>query len=449
MNIEAVKNALISLAIRGKLVPQRDDEPAVEQLGEAPEEAPFEIPQSWSWVALASAVVLENGDRGKNYPAKSKLSVSPTADPFVSAINLNRGRLDYRNMLYLNKQQYSALRSGKIQAGDVLLCIRGSLGKFALTNKTGGAIASSLVILRGDTKFIDPRYLSVIISSDLFKSYISEGQNGTAQPNLGAKTLGGFLIPLPPLAEQRRIVAKLEELLEPLSRVQERLGNLTHDFPEQFKAAVLQKAIQGKLVPQRDDEPAVEQLGEAPEEAPFEIPAKWKWVTLSTVGKIVGGGTPKTQIPEYWVDGNIPWITPADLGKVKSKFIAAGAKCITDLGLKKSAAQLMPAGTVLFSSRAPIGHIAIARQNCCTNQGCKSLVPNTALISSDWGYYVMKTFTPDMINRATGTTFKEISGKGVAATVIPLPPLAEQRRIVEKVEQLFSQVDELTARLSS
>lgn len=208
-----------------------------------------------------------------------------------------------------------------------------------------------------------------------------------------------------------------------------------------LRASILQMAIEGKLVPQRDEEPVVEQIGEAPEDVPFEIPEKWKWVRLSATGKITGGGTPKTSCPEYW-EGDIPWITPADLGKQKTQKISRGAKSITQLGLNNSSAKLMPAGSVIYSSRAPIGYAAIAINPLCTNQGCKSLVPNHAVISSDWGYWCLIARTADIISRASGTTFKEISGKGVGETWIPLPPLAEQQRIVDRLNKLLPFVDE-------
>ena len=194
-------------------------------------------------------------------------------------------------------------------------------------------------------------------------------------------------------------------------------------------------------VPQLESEPEVEQVGDAPEDVPFEIPEKWRWMQLNKVGKIVGGGTPKTSLSEYWDGGTIPWFTPADLGKVHGLYASDSARKITALGLKESSAVMMPPNSVLFSSRAPIGHIALAADSCCTNQGCKSFVPNVGIVLPLWGYFAMKARTPDMIARASGTTFKEISRKGVGETLVPIPPLEEQRRIVTKINQLFEQID--------
>ncbi|WP_443110694.1 restriction endonuclease subunit S [Caloramator sp. mosi_1] len=160
------------------------------------------------------------------------------------------------------------------------------------------------------------------------------------------------------------------------------------------------------------------------------------------MGKIVSGGTPKTSVKEYWENGTIPWITPADLGLYKSKYISHGKRFITEIGLIKSSAQLMPRGAVIFSSRAPIGYVAIAKNEICTNQGCKSSVPYVMDMNEYIYYYLM--YAAKLINEnASGTTFNEISGTEFSNIVLPLPPLAEQKRIVEKVNQIMNLCDEL------
>lgn len=233
---------------------------------------------------------------------------------------------------------------------------------------------------------------------------------------------------------------------------------------------VLELAIQGKLVEQDpNDEPASELLKKIKIEKnklikkgkikgsrtlasineskiPFEIPNSWKWCSLGDVGQVLGGGTPKSGISKYWTDNGIHWITPADLSDNKVKYISKGKRDITDVGLKESSAILMPKGTVLFSSRAPIGHIAIASNEICTNQGFKSIVPY--IISMNlYIYYFMKWNTPKINESAPGTTFKEVSGAIVSKIIIPIPPIAEQYRIVNKIESLMSEIDKLEERL--
>lgn len=149
----------------------------------------------------------------------------------------------------------------------------------------------------------------------------------------------------------------------------------------------------------------------------------------------MGGGTPKTNNPSFW-DGSIAWITPADLSRYEQMFISAGNRNITEKGLQGSSAQLLPAGSVLYSSRAPIGYVAITSNPIATNQGFKSVVPFVEGMSK-YLYYCLKARTDDIAHRASGTTFKEISGSQMAETIIPLPPLNEQRSIVSMISELI------------
>lgn len=171
-------------------------------------------------------------------------------------------------------------------------------------------------------------------------------------------------------------------------------------------------------------------------EIPFDIPKSWGFVRLKNIGEIVGGGTPKTNVSEYW-DGNIPWLTPADFSSHEGMYISSGARSITEKGLKSSSARMIPTNSVLFSSRAPIGYIAIAANPVSTNQGFKSIVPYDFAMAP-YLYYCLKARTNNIIQRATGTTFKEISGSAMAETIIPLPPINEQKRIFCKATHLFS-----------
>ena len=233
---------------------------------------------------------------------------------------------------------------------------------------------------------------------------------------------------------------------------------------------VLDLAVRGKLVAQdAGDEPASElvkrvaaekarlvKVGEIRKprdlangegrKPPFDIPASWRWCRLDTVGAITGGGTPPAGDPKNFAEpgDGIPWLTPADLGGYRDLYIERGSRDLTERGLASSSATMMPAGTVLFTSRAPIGYVAIAANPISTNQGFKSIVPYVPDCSRFLAL-AMQTFAPDIDANAPGTTFKEVSGKIVAGVPFPLPPLAEQRRIVAKVEELMVLLDRLEA----
>ena len=175
-------------------------------------------------------------------------------------------------------------------------------------------------------------------------------------------------------------------------------------------------------------------------EQPYKIPHNWRWVRLGGITDIVGGGTPSTKEKAYYDNGDIPWISPADLSGYADIYIAHGAKSITRLGLEKSSAQLLPAETVCLSTRAPIGYVAIAKNPLSTNQGFKSFLPSPSYLPR-YLYWYLKGNKDLLESRASGTTFLELSGRKAANIEFPLPPLAEQQRIVERIESLFTKLD--------
>lgn len=251
-----LKKSILQYAIEGKLVPQDlNDEPATvllermhkekekliadkkikkdknesmiyrrdnsyyEKLGDSEicidKSLMFDIPISWCWVRIKDVFQLINGDRGKNYPSKSKLKNIGNI-PFISAVNIQNGTISKDSLLYLSEAQYKLLGSGKLKKNDFVFCLRGSLGKNCKYPYTTGAIASSLIILR-KYAFISDNYIELVLNSPLLKKYIDQTNNGTAQPNLGARDIAQYLIPLPPLDEQIEIYKqylKITKLLE-------------------------------------------------------------------------------------------------------------------------------------------------------------------------------------------------------------------------------------------
>ena len=178
----------------------------------------------------------------------------------------------------------------------------------------------------------------------------------------------------------------------------------------------------------------------------------WKLGTISDLGTVVGGSTPSKSKPEYYTEKGISWITPKDLSVNKSKFVSRGENDITELGLKNSSASIMPEGTVLFSSRAPIGYIAIAAGEVTTNQGFKSVVPKPE-IGTAFVYFYLKQNLSLIEGMASGSTFKEVSGstmKSIPATVPAADtiskfndfctPIFTQQRILEEQNQSLTEL---------
>lgn len=231
------KKAILQEAVQGKLVPQIAAEGNAKDLLEeikkgksklikegkikkekplpeiTEDEIPFDIPESWCWCRFSEIFQIINGDRGKNYPAKSTLSKQGI--PFISALNLKNNTVEKDDqLLCVSESQYNKLGSGKLEKGDMVVCIRGSLGKHGIFPFEKGAIASSLVIVRQfNNSEILYKFLNIYLDSSLFNQEIKNYDNGTAQPNLAAESFKQFLFPLPPLAEQKRIVVAIEKML--------------------------------------------------------------------------------------------------------------------------------------------------------------------------------------------------------------------------------------------
>ncbi|EDX5629508.1 restriction endonuclease subunit S [Salmonella enterica subsp. houtenae] len=374
--IKKLRELILELAVRGKLVPQdSNDEPAsvlleriaaekaeLVKLGKikkpkplpeiSEEEKPFELPEGWEWVALQAICSLENGDRSKNYPNKSTLV--ETGIPFVNAGHLENGNIRQEDMTFITPEHFSILRSGKFLDGDILFCLRGSLGKSAIVQNLSGAIASSLVIVRVFEPTFN-KYIHLYFDAPLSYDFINKYDNGTAQPNLAATDLARFLVPLPPLDEQSRIVNKITELMtlcdqleqhsltsldahqqlvetllttltgsqnadelaENWARLSEHFDTLftTEASIDALKQTILQLAVMGKLVPQDpNDEPASELLKRitqekvqlvkdgkikkqkplppiSDEEKPFDLPSGWVWCLFEDVVDIQSGIT--------------------------------------------------------------------------------------------------------------------------------------------------------------
>ena len=516
MDTKALRQKILDLAIRGKLVPQEpNDEPAevlLERIREQKQqmfkegklkkkdikndtiifkgednlhyekfqdgtvkciedEIPFEVPEGWAWCKLND--IYNFIDYRGATPTKITNGI-----PLVTAKNVKSGYIDYTIDDYISEEEFKERQQrGISKKGDILFTTEAPLGNAALADMEKFSAGQRLITFQqyGSKNELINYVMLMFILSDFFQQQLYVNKTGSTVAGIKAAILKTLWIPVPPYNEQLRISNTLKSainLIDSISKNKEILSTSISNT----KSKILDLAIRGKIVPQDpNDEPAsvlLERIRAEKEELikqgkikrdkkesvifkgddnsyyvkigdkircidaeiPFDLPELWTFARLKHIGGIVGGGTPKTNIGKYW-DGNIPWLTPADLSGYDSMYISTGSRTITDFGLKSSSAQMLPANSILYSSRAPIGYTAIATNPVCTNQGFKSVVPYDFSISP-YLYYSLKARTDNIIQRATGTTFKEISGSEMAETIIPIPPLNEQSKIVEKVTQL-------------
>ena len=162
---------------------------------------------------------------------------------------------------------------------------------------------------------------------------------------------------------------------------------------------------------------------------------------ISEIGKVVGGGTPSTKHNEYYSKNGLAWITPKDLSDYHKKYIGHGAKDISEEGLKHSSAKLLPINSILISSRAPIGYVAMAGTDLATSQGFKSIIPDTTKILPDYLYYLMLRSKNKLERIASGSTFKEVSGREMSNFVVDIPELKIQKEIVQKLNPISKEIE--------
>ena len=450
-------------------------------------EVPYEIPDSWEWVRLKTIYQVINGDRGKNYPSKDKLFENGEI-PFINAGNIANEVISSQNLLYLSEEQYNKLGNGKLIKGDVIFCLRGSLGKFGIFNMEKGAIASSLVIIRpyyNNSKDIDI-YFSKYLASPVLLSEIRKYNNGTAQPNLSAKALNNFFIPLPPLAEQKRIVAQIERALEKVEAYAEsynKLQELDRAFPDKLKKSILQYAMQGKLVAQDPNDEPVEVLLEkiraekqklyeegklkkkdlaeiltekGDDNSPygnnkenigfsnstlFKLPSSWCYVKFGGLVLFNIGKTPPRSEPNYW-GNDIPWVSISDMSN--NGYIIKTKEYLSDFAINQKKVKIAPAGTLLMSFKLTIGKVALLEIPASHNEAIISIFPygDKENIIRD---YLMR-FLP-LISTA-GNSKDAIKGKTLNSTsisglLIPISNYREMKDIVTKVDLLFEKVAQL------
>lgn len=301
----------------------------------------------------------------------------------------------------------------------------GSDGKFVY--------AGFLIKFSIDPSKINPKYVKYFCLSQQYKDWIHSFNTGSTRGNINAQTLGKM--PIPELEREKQ-----DALVEILSSIDAKIkqNNAINENLEQQAQAYFQELFVDNADPE------------------------WTTGTISDLGTVVGGSTPSKAKPEYYTETGIAWITPKDLSINKSKFVSHGENDITELGLKNSSAVIMPEGTVLFSSRAPIGYIAIATDEVTTNQGFKSVVPKQE-IGTPFVYFFLKNTLPVIEGMASGSTFKEVSGSTMKKVPAVIPdaetlakfsnfcaPIFAQQRILEEQNQSLAVLrDNLLPKLMS
>ena len=520
MTAQQLKNSILQMAVQGKLVPQdptdepasvlleriraekkrlikekkikREKNPSVifkgadntpyEKIGDEvrslADEVPFDIPDSWGWVRVCNCTELFNGRAFK----PSDWTVMGL--PIVRIQNLNDEKAPFN---YYDKPVDEDVH---LYGGELLFAWSGtpgtSFGAHIWRDQEAVLNQHIFKLLFDETALFKPYYMYAL--NQRVGSLIKAAHGSAGLQHVTRGVFESTLIPLPPFAEQIRIVEKLNVLfpiVEHYSKAYDNLNNLQSAFPEALKKSILQEAIQGKLVPQDpSDEPAEALLERIQaekqrlikegkikkdkhesiilrrdnshyekrgpdevcidDEIPFELPSRWAWARLSSFGVFSSGKTPSMSNPQFW-NGNIPWVTSKDM---KRPVITDSEMHISELAA--STMQLYPAGTLLLVARSgilkrllPLCKLGI---DSTINQDIKAFSLYDIELS-EWLFYGIKAFEPYILKELVKsvTTVESLKFDEFAAMLIPVPPLSEQKRIIAAIKAAMNLLTPLSS----
>lgn len=490
MTGQQLKNSILQLAIEGKLVPQIESEGTAEnllkeiradrskkiKLGEiklskpekgikAKEIHELDIPKTWTW-CLLSDVCRVFGRIGFRGYTKDDLVKEKEGAISLSPSNMKENGLIFDNCTYISWNKYEESPEIKVQEGDILIVKTGSsYGKTSLVDNLPwkSTINPQIAVIKDIT--INKLFLKYLLDSPYCKKMYELFVLGTSIPTFSQLNLLSLDLPLPPLSEQKRIVSKIEELMplvEEYGKAQERLEALNKELPEKLKKSVLQEAIMGKLVSQDPTEGTAEELlaeirkekeklvkeGKLKkkdleikpieeDEIPFEIPEGWRWCRLGEIGSWGSGATPAKGKPEYYTNGNIPWLRT---GELNNDYVYDSEIKVTQAALDECSLRMCRKGDVLIAMYgATIGKVAIAGIELTTNQACCACTP--LFIYNKYLMWYLMASKQAFIDLGEGGAQPNISREKIVAFPFALPPLAEQKRIVEKIEEVMREIE--------
>lgn len=346
---------------------------------------------------------------------------------FVNAKNLYNGYiLDNDPTKKTSHEEYLKYKK-PLGKHTILYSIDGTIGNIAKYRGEKCVLGKGACYLNCNPKIVVSSYLYYQLQSSHFKSYIHLMSTGSTIKHISLKTMREYVFELPSLTDQRRIVS----ILSSLDRKIELNNKINADLEEMAQAIFKNWFVD--FEPFKDGKFVDSELGM--------IPEGWKVGRLDEIADVVGGSTPSKAKPEYYTQKGIAWLTPKDLSNHPAVYTSRGEIDITEEGYNSTSTKLMPKGTILFTSRAPIGYISIAQNDICTNQGFKSLVPKKA--GTCFLYCFLKYVTPEIENKSTGSTFKEASGALMKSLQVIMPDQKVFEEFEEIVSPLFARIESL------
>ena len=391
---------------------------------------------SRDYIAIEDLVDTIIDNRGKTVPIIDGSGIPLIA---TNCIKFSSIYPVFENIRYISQDTYDTWFRAHLQPNDILFVNKGTPGRCCITPDPVNFVGAQDMVGLRFRKEYHPFYMLAVIRSKEVQETIQNNHVGLVIAHFRKQELVKLKLPIldikirdyigevyKNISYKIELNNKINVELEAMAKTLFDYWFVQFDFPDVYGKPC--KSSGGKMVWN--------------EELKREIPEGWKTATLDSIGNIIGGSTPSKAVDENFCNGNgTPWITPKDLSNNKGKkFITRGEYDVTELGLKEASLKLMPAGTVLLSSRAPIGYLAIARQNVTTNQGFKSFVPVKGY-SSEYIYFTVQNHIPEIEANSSGSTFKEVSSSTLKTIKTILPSDQVLSAFNEKIKPIFKKQD--------
>ena len=466
MTPQALKRSILQQAMQGKLVEQRPEEGTGKKLyqhlqaekqrliyegklkkGKAlpaitEAEIPFAIPDTWKWVRWGSLSL--SIQYGFNAPAKPYGRIK-----MVRISDIQAGQVAWDAVPFCDISE-ELIPNYLLSKDDILFARTGSVGKsFLVRDMPVDAIYAGYLIRTKYSNELCPEYLLYFMNSPLYWEQLRKGTTATVQPNCNGQTLSQMIVPLPPLAEQKRIAAKIEALLSLVDRyavAYDKLERLNAKFPDEIRKSILQYAVQGKLVPQLSSETPVAPLGTPIDKVPFAIPASWQWVMLQDLSEKISDGTHN---PPPDAGQGIPLLSAKNINNGQIDFSSVSRWVSVEQWEQENKRADISAGCVLLTIVGTIGRTAVVNNDCerFMLQRSVCVIKNKPVLNSQYLALILQSSSLSqwLNDRAAGTAQKGVYLRTIKKLPIPLPPLAEQKRIVARVNELLALVEQLPA----
>lgn len=409
-----------------------------------------ELKEGWRRVKLGEVAEILNG-----YAFKAN-DFKEIGVPVIKIKNITPPKVKLEDVQFVSEELYNEKIKYSLIYNDILISMTGSHA--SQPNSIVGRVArikemNKKVLLNQRVGKIYPKneecnqsFLYYYLSQDFIKFELAASAGGSAsQANINPNQIKELEIPFPPSETQEKIASILSALDDKIE-----INNEMNKTLEEMAQTLFKRWFIDFDFPNENGEPYRSSGGKMVDSELGEIPEGWEVGNFEDIGIIASGGTPSKSNEEYYTKNGIPWITPKDLSLNKNKFITKGSLDITEKGLAKSSTKLLPKGTVLFSSRAPIGYLAIAEVDVTTNQGFKSIIPNNSE-NTEFIYQLLKEITPHIESIAGGSTFKEISSQGMKGINITIPSNLILKKYFEitdsfnrKIQNLEKEIQSLT-----